>query len=125
MPHFLSSSWLDQLTTLAGGDELGHDATVIQHVVTGGPGGEVAFVVEIDAGHVRARPGRDGRAVVTLTETWETAVKLHLGELTAREAFMGGLVRVRGDIRRVLPAAAGLSSLGPALSVLRECTADG
>jgi hypothetical protein len=60
--------------------------------------------------------------VVTLTEAWDTAVRLHQGDLTAREAFLGGLIRVRGDVRRVLQAAAGLSSLGPALSALRERT---
>ena len=122
MPSFLSSSWLDELTALTGGDEVGPDATVVQHVVTGGPGGDVAFVLEVEAAHVRARPGRDDRAVVTLTESWETAVCLHRGELTARQAFMGGLIRVRGDVRQMVEAAAGLAALGPAMTTLRERT---
>ncbi len=50
-------------------------------------------------------------------------MRLHRGELTARQAFLGGLVRVRGDVRRMVEAAAGLSSLGPALAALRERTA--
>lgn len=120
MSDFLSSSWLEELTALAGGDEVGPDATIIQHVVTGGPDGDVAFVLEVDAGRARARPGRDGRAVVTLTEAWDTAVRLHRGELTARAAFLGGLIRVRGDVRRIIQAASGLSGLEPALVTLRE-----
>lgn len=122
MSSFLSPPWLDQLTVLAGGDDVGPDATVVQHVVTGGPDGDISFVLEIDAGHVRARTGRDERAVVTLTETWDTARRLHRGELTARQAFLGGLIRVRGDVRRMVEAASGLSALAPAMAVLRERT---
>jgi len=120
--YFLSPAWLEQLTALAGGDDVRPDATVIQQVVTGGPSGDIAFVLEVDGGRVRARSGRDARAVVTLTEAWDTAVRLHRGELTAREAFLGGLIRVRGDVRRVIEAAAGLSSLDPATAALRERT---
>ncbi len=122
---FLSPPWLEQLTAAAGGDEVGPDATVVQQVVTGGPDGDIAFVLEVDAGHVRARPGFDAGAVVTLTEAWETAVRIHRGELTAQEAFRGGLVRVRGDVRRLVAAAATLGSLGPASKALRERTAGG
>jgi len=121
---FLSPSWLEQLTALAGGDQVGPEATIVQQVVTGGPTGDIEFVLDVDAGRMRARPGRDARAVVTITEAWDTALRLHHGELTAREAFLGGLVRVRGDVRRVVEAAAGLSSLGPAIASLRESTVD-
>lgn len=123
MPSFLSPSWLEELTVLAGGADVGPEATVVQHVVTGGPEGDIAFVLEVEAGHVRARPGRDDRAVVTLTESWDTASRLHRGELTARQAFLGGLIRVRGDIRRMVEAASGLAALAPALATLRQRTA--
>lgn len=122
MSDFLSPEWLAQLTALAGGDQVGPEATVIQQVVTGGPHGDIAFVLEVDGGRVRARPGRDERAVVTLTEAWDTAVRLHVGDLTARQAFLDGLIRVRGDIRLVVPAAAGLAALAPAIARLREAT---
>lgn len=121
---FLSASWLEQLTTAAGGHLVGPDATVVQQVVTDGPGGDVAYALEVEAGHVRARPGLDARAVVTLTETWGTAVRIHRGELTAPEAFRAGLVRVRGDMRRLVEVAATLGALGPATTALREQTAD-
>ena len=120
MPSFLSPSWLEQLTALAGGDQVGAAPTVVQLVVTDGPDGDVAFLLDVDAGHVRARPGRDPLAIVTLTVSWDTAVRLHQGTLTAREAFLGGLVRVRGDVRVIVEAASGLSRLGPALTALRE-----
>ena len=122
MPSFLSPEWLEQLTALAGGDDVGVAPTVVQQVVTGGPEGDVAFVLEVDRGRVRVRPGTDPRATVTLVESWETAVRLHRGQVTAREAFMSGLIRVRGDVRTVVDAAAGLASLAPALASLRDDT---
>lgn len=122
MPSFLSPAWLEQLTALAGGDQVGSGGTVVQHVVTGGPEGDVAFVLEIEGSCVRAQPGHDDRALVTLTESWDTAVRLHRGELTAREAFLGGLIRVRGDVRRMVTAADGLAALAPAMAALRERT---
>lgn len=124
VPSFLSPSWLDQLTALAGGEGVGPDAVVVQQVVTGGPDGDVAYLLDIEGGRIRARPGRDPNAVVTLTESWETAVRLHHGALTAREAFLGGLIRVRGDVRVMVEVAAGLAPLGPALDSLREETVD-
>ena len=123
MPSFLSPQWLEQLTVLAGGAEVGPHPTVVQQVVTGGPDGDVAFVLEVDRGKVRVTPGRDPQAVVTLVESWDTAVRLHRGQVTAREAFMHGLIRVRGDVREIVDAAAGLSSLAPALASLRDETA--
>lgn len=119
---FLSASWLEQLTIAASGHEVGPEATVVQRVVTEGPEGEIAFVLEIDDGHVRASPGRDPRAAVTITEAWDTAVRIHQGELTAHDAIRAGLVKVRGDVRRLVEAAGGLGFLGPATAGLRERT---
>ncbi len=120
---FLSASWLEQLTIAASGHEVGPQATVVQRVVTEGPEGEIAFVLEVDDGHVRASPGRDPSAAVTITEAWETAVRIHRGELTPHDAFRAGLVKVGGDVRRLVEAAATLGSLGVATSALREHTA--
>lgn len=122
MPTFLSPEWLEQLTALAGGEAVGPGAASVQQLVKDGPDGDIAFVLQVEGNRVRARPGKEPGAVVTLIESWDTAVRLHRGELTAREAFMGGLIRVRGDVRRMVEIAAGLSSLGPALTSLRDVT---
>jgi len=121
---FLSPAWLEQLTTAAGGGVVGPGAAVVQLVVRGGPDGEAAFVLEIDPGCVRARPGRAPEAAATLTLAWETAWRIHRGELSAPEAFRAGLVKVRGDATPLLELAATLNSLGPAVSPLREQTVD-
>ena len=124
MLPFLSPPWLEQLSAVAGGQEVGSDAVVVQQLVTGGPDGDIAFVLEVDQSHLRARPGRDPKAVLTLTEAWETAVLIHRGELTVHAAFRAGLVKVRGDVRPLVAVAAGLAPLGPAAAALRERTSD-
>lgn len=122
MVTFLSPSWLEQLTTAAGGDQVAPGATVVQQIVTGGPDGDVAFVLEVEAGHLRARPGFDDRATVTLTQAWDTAVRVHRGQLAPADAFRAGLVKVRGDARGLVELAATLEPLGPATTALRERT---
>lgn len=124
MTFFLSPSWLDQITAAAGGDMVGPGATVVQHVVTGGPDGDVAFVLDIQNGHLRARPGHDPTAVVTVTQSWETAELLHRGELTPPDAFRRGLVKLRGDVSRLVEVVATIGPLGPALQALREHPVD-
>ena len=121
---FLSPAWLERLTTAAGGGAVGPGAAVVQLVVRGGPDGEVAFVLEVDPGRVRARPGRDPEAGVTLSLAWETAWRINRGELSAPEAFRAGLVKVRGDAAPLVELAATLSPLGPAAATLREETVD-
>lgn len=124
MSSFLSPAWLAQLTTLAGGDQVGPDAIVVQHRITGGPDGEIAFVIEIEGSRLRTRLGTDPNAVATLTESYTTALALHRGEITPREAFLGGLIRMSGDMRRTIEAASGLSALDPVLTLLRARRVD-
>ena len=121
---FLSPVWLEQLTAAAGGGAVGPGATVVQLVVTGGPDGEVGVVLELGPGSFHARPGHDPGAGVTLTQTWETAWRIHRGELSAPEAFRAGLVKVRGDAAPLVMLAATLGPLGPAVATLREQTVD-
>ena len=121
---FLSPVWLEQLTAAAGGGEVGPDAVVVQLVVTGGPDGDVGVVLELGPGCFQARSGHDPGAGVTLTQTWHTAWRIHRGELSAPEAFRGGLVKVRGDATLLIMLAATLGPLGPAIATLREKTVD-
>jgi hypothetical protein len=121
---FLSPAWLEQLTAAAGGGAVGPGAAVVQLVVTGGPDGDVGVVLELEPGCFRARPGRDPQAVLTLTQSWETAWRIHRGELSAPEAFRAGLVKVRGDAAPLVELATTLGPLGPAVAPLREQTVD-
>jgi alkyl sulfatase BDS1-like metallo-beta-lactamase superfamily hydrolase len=102
---YLSQEWLDRQRDL-GRDlprEVGSSA-VVQHVVTGGPDGEVRFVLTVEDGIVAgAVLGADADADVTLTTTYADAVAILHGELDANAAFMQGRVKVVGDMGRLLP----------------------
>ena len=75
-------------------------ATVrVQHVVSGGPGGEVAYVVEVVDGQVvGASLGADDAADLTLAERHDDAAKIVAGELAPDDAFMRGRVKVTGSM---------------------------
>jgi putative sterol carrier protein len=75
-------------------------ATVrVQHVVTGGPGGEVAYVVEVVDGKVSgASLGADDTADLTLAEKHGDAAEIVAGELAPDDAFMRGRVKVTGSM---------------------------
>jgi putative sterol carrier protein len=71
----------------------------VQHVVAGGPGGEVAYVVEVVDGQVSgATPGADDTADLTLAERHDDAAKIVAGELAPDDAFMRGRVKVTGSM---------------------------
>jgi predicted lipid carrier protein YhbT len=102
---YLSQEWLDRQRDL--GRDLPQEAgssAVVQHVVTGGPDGEVRYVVTVEDGVVAgAVLGADADADVTLTTTYADAVAILQGELDANAAFMQGRVKVVGDMGRLLP----------------------
>lgn len=71
----------------------------VQHVVSGGPDGEVAYVVEVVDGQVAsASPGVDDAADLTLAERHDDAVQMRAGELAPDDAFMRGRVKVTGSM---------------------------
>jgi putative sterol carrier protein len=102
--RFLSPEWLAEMeaASIAGESGPTDERVVLQQVVTGGPDGEVAYVVEIDDAGVRMTRGRRGDADVTITEDYETAVAIHAGTLSLPDAFMAGRVKVAGNLAALL-----------------------
>ena len=56
----------------------------------------------IDDGTVRVVSGEASDATVTFMQNWETATAIGRGELSAQGAFMTGLIRVRGDLPKLV-----------------------
>ncbi len=101
---FLSEAWLERVRSL--GAELperpGASARV-QHVVTGGPDGEVRYVHTIRDGRTTELAfGSDDTADVTFTNTYADAQALARGELDPRVLFMQGRTKMAGDMGKVL-----------------------
>ena len=73
--------------------------TRVQHVVSGGPAGEVAYVVEVvDGAVVSTSVGADDTADLTLAERHDDAAKVAAGELGLDDAFMRGRAKLTGSM---------------------------
>jgi predicted lipid carrier protein YhbT len=101
---FLSDAWFELHRSL--GAELPErpGATArVQHVVTGGPDGEVRYVHTVVDGRTTAfAAGSDDTADVTFTNTYADAQSLARGELDPPVLFMQGRTKMAGDMGKVL-----------------------
>ena len=121
--RFLSSAWLaalDEAVSQSGAVSSATTDTTLTllQFVTGGPDGDIAYLVTIDRGSVHVTPAAsDVAADVTLASDWDTAVAIATGVLAAHDAFTTGRLVVRGDIEA-------LRSHAPALAGLDRTTAE-
>ena len=107
MPRYLSAEWLDAAQRALSADDAvakaaGDAQLTVQQVVTGGPDGDVAYHVTVDHGTVRVTPGEAADPTVTFIQSWDTAAAIGRGEQSAQGAFMTGLIRVRGDLPKLV-----------------------
>jgi putative sterol carrier protein len=100
----LSDEWPPQewFGALVGAESGGVTATV-QFVVTGAPGGEARYFLELDGGRVvRAEQGSFPDADVTFTQTYDDAQQMQRGEFDASVAFMQGRMKFAGDMAKLM-----------------------
>jgi predicted lipid carrier protein YhbT len=127
VPRYLSAEWFDEVNQAAAGDpQLQVDTAgvtlTIQQVVTGSPDGDVRYAVRVRDGVVEVSLGEDPGADVTMTEEWDTAVKVASGQLSPATAFMTGRIRVSGNVGALLDAQGSLRELDQVFAGLRERT---
>lgn len=126
--RFLSPAWLAALDRALAGSPAVQAATAdtsltLLQVVTGGPDGDVAYLVAVDAGTTSVRPAGPGAtADVTLASAWATAVAIATGALAPHDAFTAGRLVVRGDIEALRTHAPALAGLAVAAADVREAT---
>jgi hypothetical protein len=101
--EYLSQEWLDQQHGLVVDGSDGDGVTArVQHLVTGGPDGDVTYHVVLDGGRVvDAGPGDDPDAEVSFTSPHDVAVALLTGELDASVAFMQGRLKAAGSTAKL------------------------
>jgi putative sterol carrier protein len=104
VPKWLTQEWLDESTRLAETQPVRPGATArLQYVVTGGPDGEVKYYWIVEDGRlIENRLGELADAEVTLTETYDDAMRMQKGELDANAAFMQGKIKVAGDVAKLM-----------------------
>jgi len=104
MPKWLTQPWFDVQLELGQDQPERPGATArMQYVLTGGPDGEVRYCwVLVDGRMVEDRLGQLDDADLTLTMTYEDARKIQSGELDEQAAFMQGLVKVDGNMAKLM-----------------------
>jgi putative sterol carrier protein len=126
MARFLSEEWIEALDAALRDDREALRATAgariaVAQVVTDGPGGRVAYTVQVDDGSARVRGG-DAGADVTFTQDHATATAIARGELAAQAAFIEGRLRVGGDLALLMEHTQVLAGLDTALARARAVT---
>jgi hypothetical protein len=117
---FLTEEWLDELARaleaaepLAQGPRFG-----LGQLVTGAPGGDVAYTLLVGGGEPgELRRGLEA-ATVVLVEDYDTAAALVAGDPVA-DLLAAGRIKVRGDAAALVDAAELVAALGELLSLAR------
>jgi putative sterol carrier protein len=104
MSKWLSQEWLDESKKLAEGQPERPGASAkMQYVVTGGPDGDIKYYWILENGKLQESVlGELPDAEVTMTQTYEDAMKIQKGELDANAAFMQGRVKVTGNMAKLM-----------------------
>jgi alkyl sulfatase BDS1-like metallo-beta-lactamase superfamily hydrolase len=104
MAKWLTQEWLDEQTRLSADqpDRPGASARM-QYVITGGPDGDIRYYWVLEDGHLRENSlGTLDDAELTLTQSYEDALKIQQGELDEQAAFMQGRVKVEGNMAKLM-----------------------
>jgi predicted lipid carrier protein YhbT len=104
MSKWLSQEWLDETRKMADGQPERPGASArMQYVVTGGPDGDVKYYWVLENGKLlESQLGEMPDAEVTMTQTYEDALKIQKGELDANAAFMQGRIKVTGNMAKLM-----------------------
>jgi alkyl sulfatase BDS1-like metallo-beta-lactamase superfamily hydrolase len=104
MAKWLSQEWLDEGRELSESQPERPGATArMQYVVTGGPEGDVKYYWILENGKLlESKLGELEDAEVTLTQSYDDAMRIQKGELDANAAFMQGRVKVTGNMAKLM-----------------------
>lgn len=104
MPKWMTQEWMDAQTKLAEDQPERPGATArMQYVITGAPDGDIKYYWVLEDGHLREnRLGTLDDAELTLTQSYEDALKIQKGELDEQAAFMQGRVKVEGNMAKLM-----------------------
>ncbi len=122
--QFLSEEWASAVQDALNSNEqfkssAGSQTAKVQQVVTGAPDGEVKYWFKLEGGQATLGTGDAPDAVdATITQDYDTAVKLAKNELTGTAAYMSGKLRVSGDLMKLMQLQGALSQMPAALKDL-------
>jgi len=104
MPKWMTQEWMDAQTELAKDQPERPGATArMQYVVTGGPEGDIRYYWVLEDGHLKENAlGTLDDAELTLTQSYEDALRIQKGELDEQAAFMQGRIKVEGNMAKLM-----------------------
>jgi predicted lipid carrier protein YhbT len=104
MAKWLTQEWLDEGRKLAEGQPERPGASArLQYVVSGGPEGDIRYYWVLENGKLlESKLGELPDPEVTLTQSYEDAMRIQKGELDANAAFMQGRIKVTGNMAKLL-----------------------
>lgn len=119
---FLSPEWAQELTTKLNDDEdfrkaIASQSATIQQVITR-DGDETHYWIKIADDTIDMGVGDLEGAEATITQSYETAVKLATGELSAVTAFMTGKIKIAGNMGLLLGLQGAFSRLPSAMAAM-------
>jgi putative sterol carrier protein len=116
---FLSQEWADAVKARLNADEAFRQAAssqqaTLQQIITGGEGDTHYWIVIAD-GQIDMGVGDAEGPDATITQSYETAVKLAKSELSVVTAFMTGKVKVAGSMGLLMGLQGALAQLPAAM----------
>jgi putative sterol carrier protein len=121
---FLTEEWTQAVTDALNANEgftraAGANTARLQQVVTGTPEGEKKYWFTLEGGKAQLGMGElEGSADATVTQDYDTAVKLSKNELTGMAAYMSGKLRISGDMMKMMQLQGVLGQLPASLKDL-------
>ncbi len=104
MAKWLSEEWMDQLVTMSASQPVRPGVNArMQYEVVGGPEGDSHYYWIIQDGVLKeAKTGKLDDAEMTLSQSYEDALRITKGEMDANTAFMQGRIKVTGDMGKLM-----------------------
>src|SRR3984893_13973143 len=104
MSKWLSQEWLAQTRKMGDSQPERPGASAkMQYVVTGTPDGDVKYFWVLENGKLlESQVGEMPDPEVTMTQTYEDAMKIQKVELEANAAFMQGRIKVTGNMAKLM-----------------------
>jgi putative sterol carrier protein len=120
---FLTDEWLSEVENRLNTHEGFQNAAKgqsakLQQVVTGSSEGDVSYGFVLDGGKVSMQKGDIDGAEATITQDYDTAVKLSKGELQGQAAFMQGKLKISGNLMKMMQLQGVFTAMPGALSDL-------
>jgi putative sterol carrier protein len=117
---FLSAEWAEALKNELNADDAFHQAAAGQHAtiqqVITADDGDTHYWIKLDDGTIDMGVGDVEAPDATITQSYDTAVKLAKNELSAVTAFMTGKIKVGGNMGLLLGLQGAFAQLPDAMA---------